>query len=931
MITLNSTILSYNKVKEIDEYKPILPPESIYIPEDINNRSFQSFIPDKYDLDKIDFNDIKYQRNSTPITKNKSHFKKYFLNSFMIMNQNQIQSEKKDKYMESLPINIYNNEKSFKINNYNYYDNDSNIMKEEVENTNVYKTQKKKIDDDINNNILKEKDIYNEIKKNNIINNTNKEEYLINKKEKSNVNKGLMDSQKSNSTNIKINNNEIKKIDKKKISDQKSIQSAIVSYNYKNIMRKDPNKENTIIINTSFYKRNKHNNTNNQKNKVNEIKRNSFNSFLKFEESSKDQHFSDLNLNKTQQNKKNEILKQFMNSTCNINNISKLDQSNLNSVINNHSKNNININNSNLEQSNVNNLTNNHSNNNININNSKLEHSNLNSLINNHSNNNININNSKLEQSNIDDSDNISKLNIEENENVSNYDDKKTVKYNNLNKYTFRTGKNGINSIIINQTKVNGPILNNKDQNNNKMSNKSLKYGNNPIINICNNTNTFSGSIKSIKSPITTFQKFNFDFPKMKKGNDYSKDEENISKSFLSNNNKEVNNNNENEIKIEKNNKLINIKYKNLKKIIKNGLFNILTFLDCYDLMNILQTNKSFIFLINRSISNAYYFQIKNNLNKINSDIELLKCSLVYSKVKDALKIDFVINIRFINKIFNKNIKNLGKNDFFTIDPEKNMEPKCFQLLYFYNYFKSINPQKKLKTKENTKKVNMYDYYTYDLYSENDKIPNIYINKEQSLFNNNNISNKTDKLVFIQPILPFKINDKGIINLEIYSSNNNFINPSSIKIFLKSFDLKKYLIDLDLKGYNNLRICEYENICFHWKYINNDRNKNNFIDIINKMKQKFEPYFEIINISYESIGFFIFKINLVAVKPGKIGNNNIIDDDFGINIIIRKKREVVENEIKKNNLLLERREIYELRVGDSLTLYFSTKKIKNKK
>ena len=454
---------------------------------------------------------------------------------------------------------------------------------------------------------------------------------------------------------------------------------------------------------------------------------------------------------------------------------------------------------------------------------------------------------------------------------------------------------------------------------------KNINMSNSPII--CNN-NGNNLSRKPTVGSISPFKKFNFDFPKIKSDSEYGKEEINNSRSFISNieNKNDIISKNEKNIK---NNKPIIIKFKNLKKILKkDGLFNILTFLDCYDLMNILQTNKSFIFLLNKSISNAYYYKIKKNLDKIKSDWELIKCSLVYSKVKEALKIDFVINIRFINNIFNKNITNINKNEFFNMDNEKKMEPKCFQIIYFYNYFKSINPQKKLKTKENTKTINMYDYYTYDLYPENDKIPNVYINKEQSLFNNSNNINNTDKLVFIQPILPFKINDKGIINLEIYSSNNNFINPCSIKIISKCFDLKKYINDLELKGYNNLRICEYENICFHWKYINNDRSINKFIDIINKMKNKFEPFFQIINISYESIGFFIFKINLVAIKPGKIGNN-IIDDDFGINIIIRKKNEIVENEIKKNNLLLERREIYELRVGDTVTLYFTTKKIKN--
>ena len=243
-----------------------------------------------------------------------------------------------------------------------------------------------------------------------------------------------------------------------------------------------------------------------------------------------------------------------------------------------------------------------------------------------------------------------------------------------------------------------------------------------------------------------------------------------------------------------------------------------------------------------------------------------------------------------------------------------------------------MNSQQKLKTKENTKKILMYDYYTYDVYPENYKTPNIYINKEQLYFKDNISDNNIDKLLFIQPILPFKVNDKGIINLEIYSSNNDFVMPSSIKIMMKSFDLNNYLNNLNLKGYTDLRICEYENICFHWKLINKDENyyinKSKFNGIIKTIEKNFKNFFYIQDISYESIGYYIFKINLLAVKTGKIGNNNN-GDDFGINIIIRNKNDVVENEIKKNNLLLERREVYEMRVGDTITLYFSTK-IKNK-
>ena len=45
--------------------------------------------------------------------------------------------------------------------------------------------------------------------------------------------------------------------------------------------------------------------------------------------------------------------------------------------------------------------------------------------------------------------------------------------------------------------------------------------------------------------------------------------------------------------------------------------------------------------------------------------------------------------------------------------------------------------------------------------------------------------------MYIQP--PFKYDDKGVINFEIYSSKNNFIIPKLVKVVMKCFDLKDYL------------------------------------------------------------------------------------------------------------------------------------------
>ena len=788
----NSLILSYNKIQEIEEFKPILPPDSIYLSNESKNLSFQHFLPDVYDLYKIESPEIKYEKNLTPINKNKIKLKNYFFNSIMVH-----QIDKKDS------INTYHNETE-RIINLDDYKSECFINKNEI---------------------IKPKDNLSA----------------------SNINNELLDSEK---ISLNIFNHKINKIERGNLLKEKNI--FPYNYNYKNIVKKYLNKENNVLINTSFYKKNKHIKENNYKPIKSETSKNSSEIFVKLEET---KNISNLKyINKNQKNIKEEILKKFMISDSNSSiNTSKIDQSN---------------------------------------------------FINNFSNMDINTNtyNSKFES--IHNNTNLNKNETETGiENIFSYCEKNNVNLNDLND-------------IKNIYKFNKNILNSHYQ---KLKILNSKNNNPSILNTVMNNMSKNNMSKKSSIGVTSLKKFNFDFPKILLKNDINKEKDNKSKSFISQNKISIF-----EQKYEKKEKpvfktpLVNIKFKNLKKILNNnGLFNILTFLDNYDLLSLLQTNnKSLLILINKSITKPYYFKIKTYLNKFKSFFELLKCSLFFSKIKNSVKIDFVINIRFTHRFYKQNKKKII-NDFLNLNlgGDKKMEPKCFQIIYFYKYYKLIIPQKGLITKESIKNDKMYDYYTYDLYSENDKFPNVYINKEKSSFNS-----ITDKLVFVQPILPFRINDKGIINFEIYSSNNQFINPSSIKIILKNYELKKYINDLKIKGYNNLRICEYENICFHWKYIDSEINNNFFKDIIDIIKQNFEPYFQIGNISYESIGFFIFKINLIAVKEGKIDN-----EDFGINIIIRNKKEIIENEIKKNNLLLERRDIYELRVGETLIFYYSTK------
>ena len=358
-------------------------------------------------------------------------------------------------------------------------------------------------------------------------------------------------------------------------------------------------------------------------------------------------------------------------------------------------------------------------------------------------------------------------------------------------------------------------------------------------------------------------------------------------------------------VNLQKKKNIILFKISQFKRILNSkGIFHILRFLDFYDIINLFKTkNKKMFILLNTALAKIYYSNIKECLLKYYNIIELLKCSIVRSQIKDSLKIDLVLNTRL--KCNNNNL----------------IEPMYYQLAYIYNYYQKIKPQKELITKEDCenkgKKLKMYDYYTFDLYPENYKNNDmnnnsIFISKELPIKKKDN-----NNLAYVQSILPFIVNDKAIINLELYTSNNGFIIPESIKIIIKSYNLKNYLKMLYDKEINNPRISEYEELCAHWKKIN----LYEYHDIITQMcKIFFEPFFDIKKIYYENIGIYIFKICLKAVKVGKINKREI-----GIKIKIKNRNEMIENEIRKNNLLFEKRDTYEIRVGDEMIYYFSMK------
>ena len=329
-----------------------------------------------------------------------------------------------------------------------------------------------------------------------------------------------------------------------------------------------------------------------------------------------------------------------------------------------------------------------------------------------------------------------------------------------------------------------------------------------------------------------------------------------------------------------------------------NPILNILSFLNQNEIIETINTrNKKLMIIINKSLIDSYYINLKKNLKKYSNYLETIKSTLIYSYTKNrcSLKIDLMLLIKFINKKKLISAKN----------------PKHFQLLYLFEFLKDKNIDK-IKNKN---KNRLYDCYGFDIIPEINPQENakkkefkgVYLSKQMSRFN----IDKNDELINIQPILPFKFNDRGIFNFEIYSNQNFFVNPKNIKIKLNILDLYSNT------HINELRINEYDNICKYWKNKGGLNEKK--IEIYkNIIKEWFEKWFIVKDIFYADIGLSVFKFNLVANRCGIL-----INDNLNLKIIIKGKDDYIENEIKKNNLLFERNNAFEIRKGENLIFFLS--------
>jgi hypothetical protein len=270
------------------------------------------------------------------------------------------------------------------------------------------------------------------------------------------------------------------------------------------------------------------------------------------------------------------------------------------------------------------------------------------------------------------------------------------------------------------------------------------------------------------------------------------------------------------------------------------------------------------------------------------------------------MKIDLVVYFRFEFNTFilNKKYPDLEQYDNFI--------NKNITLAFIYKNSRTYQDKNNINDKPNTSS-HLVDYYSFDLFHNNiSRFPSIYMTREFTTFTND-ILQKT----YIQPILPFKLEDKGIININIFSPENLFVEPSSIKIKMKVDDIPSRTRDATSE--DNPRICEYEDLCNHWKNLGLLEEKEL---VAKQLSNVFEPCFQIVNVHFEDVGYLIFKVILKAVLTGEINGK----PELGIELVIKEKNDEIVNEIKKNDLLFERRNKFELRVGDTIIFYLTNNK-----
>lgn len=199
-----------------------------------------------------------------------------------------------------------------------------------------------------------------------------------------------------------------------------------------------------------------------------------------------------------------------------------------------------------------------------------------------------------------------------------------------------------------------------------------------------------------------------------------------------------------------------------------------------------------------------------------------------------------------------------------------------------------------------------------------------WIMKEYTTFHQDHLNK-----AYLQHIMQFNLNDyaeftvniitnKGLMNIRKFrwhpiklfpTPSMNFYeysNENSTKRELVDFNMSRYCELELLKGsWNDIELMEHSHI------------------VKEKLYEIFQNSFIINKILFDDVGYYIFKIYLEAKQLGELRCDKA---QIGIKIFIYDKKDVVSNEVKKNNLIYDRKNELQMHIGDKLVFYLSKDK-----
>lgn len=329
-------------------------------------------------------------------------------------------------------------------------------------------------------------------------------------------------------------------------------------------------------------------------------------------------------------------------------------------------------------------------------------------------------------------------------------------------------------------------------------------------------------------------------------------------------------------IKISLSNPLMN--YENFRNfLILNGRNCLLfiSFLNSNDLYRLLNVNK----LIHKQIINNIINEVKKSiipkyLLKYGNDF-LFSRSLFFIELKKFKK-NKKMNVRIILSIKSE-----------VSSKNRSILKKAFQI----SFTTSINKTERTVTS-----------YTFEIIPNNQ--PKLFwIFRECTDFH----FDELDKSYY-NNIVQFSPGDIVNISLSIFSEIG-LINLSYFHwLKPKEYQIKE-------------RECEVESLKNIW----NDLNLlDDWESIFQSIQEIFGQFFEIKKILFDDVGYYLFKIYLIANTIGKIKANE--NEYIGMNINIVGKGEPIENEVKKNGLIFDEKNELTIGLEDSIVFYISRSK-----